>query len=236
MRAAMATGRRATLIWSGLLLSAFLSVDSAGAAVALGAKVGTLGVGAEVSVDLAQHFVFRGGVATYHRGLDYTASDIDYQGDIELLDATVLVDWYPAGKGFRLTAGLAWNDHSLVGTAPFESLLTQSSALPPGIALPDLGTMRGEATVDALGPYFGIGFGRATGGSGSRWGVSLDLGVIVHGEPEVRLTADSPFVIQIPGLGAVVDLLLDLEEQELEREAEDFRYFPVLSITISYRF
>ena len=242
MNVAKGFARRCVPAWIGLLVLVFTGVTAtatataARAAVAVGAKVGTLGVGAEVSADLATHWVFRGGIATYQRSLSYTASDIDYQGDLELLDATALIDWYPAGHGFRLTAGLAWNDHRLVGRAPFESLLTQTAPIPPGIVLPDLGTLRGEATVDSLGPYLGLGFGRATNGSASRWGISFDLGVVLHGEPQVNLTADSPFISQTPGLVALVDRLLDLEEQDLEREAKDFTYFPVLSVTVSYRF
>ena len=206
------------------------------AELAVGVKAGTLGLGAEVTVDLSKRLGFRGGVAGWEEELSYTASDIDYEGDLEILDATLLLDWYPSGQGFRISLGAAWNDHRLEGRAPLEELLRQSGSFPPGTPLPNnLGTLRGEATVDELGPYLGIGFGRATAGQ-SRWGVSLDLGVVVHGEPEVELTADSPILNQFPQLQPIVDLLLEEEERELELEAEDWSYFPVVSFTISYRF
>jgi hypothetical protein len=232
----MCDGRgRSFLVMAMVAVAVLAAVGAARAEVAVGVKAGTLGLGAEVTFDLGQRVALRGGVAAYEEDLTYTASEIEYEGDLEVKDATLLLDFYPAGGGFRLTVGAAWNDHRLEGRAPLRALLTQSGVLPPGTLLPvDLGTLRGEATVDPLGPYAGIGFGRAT--RGGRFGLSLDLGVVYHGDPQVELEADSAILALFPQLQPLVDAALAQETAELEREAEDYPYYPVVSFTLSYRF
>ncbi|MEM7480934.1 MAG: hypothetical protein AAF481_07145 [Acidobacteriota bacterium] len=216
-----------------------LIAPAAFADTAVGVKAGTLGVGAEITFDLSESVALRGGVATFDYALDYSAGGIDYDGDLELLDATLVLDWYPATKGFRITAGAGWNDHRLVGRAPLIDLLAGEIDIPQSLLslLPiELGTLRGEATVDALGPYLGIGFGRATALGSSPWSLSLDLGVVLHGDPEVELTADSPLLDEFPELRPLVDALVAAEERELEAEAEEGNFFPVVSVSIGYRF
>jgi hypothetical protein len=224
--------------WIRAAVAAALVLAAAGSAraeVAIGVKAGTLGLGAELALDLGPRWVARGAVASYNQGLTYSTSDIEYDGDLELKDASLLLDFYPAQGGFRLTAGAVWNDHRLQGRAPLRDLLRQPGGLPPGSLIPvNLGTLRAEATVDPLGPYLGIGFGRAT--RGGRFGVALDLGVVYQGDPQVELRAESAVLDQFPELQAIVAALLVREQMELEREVADYDYYPVVSFTVSYRF
>jgi hypothetical protein len=88
-----------------------------GPPVAVGIKGGTLGLGVEVELGLTRHLAVRVAGASYDQGLDFAAGDIDYRGDLELGNLAALLDLHPTGSGFRLTAGVLWNDNRQL-TAP----------------------------------------------------------------------------------------------------------------------
>ncbi|MCH9650475.1 MAG: hypothetical protein K0U98_19735 [Deltaproteobacteria bacterium] len=216
-----------------LTLSVFPSGDSQ-AEVSLGLKAGSLGVGPEISVPLGQRLNFRGGLFVYDLDVDYTASGVAYEGNIQLQNVLVLVDWHPSGGSFRLSAGLAWNDNSIEGEASLDDLVGLENPFDPLISL---GTFRGETKVDPVAPYLGFGWGKAGHSASSGWGFSADIGVLLHGKPEVELSiADSPILVLLPELRPFVELLLEVEELELEQEIDSYQYFPVVSLGVSYRF
>jgi hypothetical protein len=96
------------------------------------------------------------------------------------------------------------------------------------------GTIRGEATGSSFAPYLGIGWGSAS--RGGRWGVSFDLGAIYQGSPHVDLTTDLELGVPIPSLvQTVLDAATTDEEQRLERELEDYQYYPVVALGIVFR-
>jgi len=96
------------------------------------------------------------------------------------------------------------------------------------------GTIHGEATGSLFAPSAGIGWGSAT--RGGRWGVSVDAGVIYQGSPHVDLTTDLNVGVPIPGIvQSVLDAATAEEEQRLERELEDYTYYPVIALGIVFR-
>ena len=82
--------------------------------------------------------------------------------------------------------------------------------------------MNGVVDFKSTAPYFGVGWGNATNG---RFGLALDLGVVLQGIPQVSLTAtglvssDPNFVQE-----------LNREVQELENDISAFKYYPVISL------
>jgi hypothetical protein len=122
----------------------------------------------------------------------------------------------------------------LVGTAPLEDLLRREIPTLPPLTF-DLGTLRGTATVDPVGPYVGLGFGNPF--QGGRWGFTLDLGVVDYGEPDIDLVAVTQIPIGlIPGGQAALDRALDEEEEALQDEVDGYRYLPVISLGFTYSF
>ncbi|HVR29395.1 MAG TPA: hypothetical protein VMS86_07645, partial [Thermoanaerobaculia bacterium] len=183
---------------------------------------------------LGQSVHLRAAVAALDHGETYDETGIDYDADLELRHGAVLLDWHPGGRGFRLTAGGVWNDNEVVATAPIEELLRREIPNLPPLTF-DAGTLRGTVTVDSVGPYLGFGFGNPF--AGGRWGIALDLGAVYHGTPGVTLVADTMIPIElIPGGQEALDRELAEEEQELQAEVEDYRFLPVVSLSISFRF
>ncbi|HEV2856506.1 MAG TPA: hypothetical protein VHC97_27210 [Thermoanaerobaculia bacterium] len=218
------------------LLCVFLATPGR-AEVAVAAKAGTLGLGAEVTVGLSPRLNFRVGANGFNYSDRREASGIEYDAEAQLRTATGLLDLYPSGRGFHLTAGLVYNDTKVEG----------SSIAPPsgtydigGVPVPVsfVGTLDATADFDPIVPYVGLGWGNAVATSGNL-GFYVDLGVVFQGEADITLIpilpANSP-INTTPGARQAFDILLRREEQDLEDEASDYDYYPVLSFGLSYRF
>ena len=220
------------------LLFVLSGVVPAAAEVAIGATVGTLGIGGELVVG-TPHLQGRFGAAAFEVDADFETDNVDYTGDLELENFFAILDWYPTGGGFRLSGGVVINDNRVIGTAPIEQLVDLPPVLPPGIPpnlLSGIGFLRGEATYDEVVPYVGLGFGNPFTGNG-RWRFRFDLGVLVTGEPDVALDAEINSPVPIPPvIQGLIDDFLDAERLELEDEIGDFDFYPVLAIGLSYRF
>lgn len=206
------------------------------AEVALGAKVGTLGAGVELTTGLSPQWNARLGV----QGGSYTdrreVSDIEYDATLDLLSASAFLDWHPAGRGFRLTGGLLYNATEIEG----RSLLPRSGVYDiGGVPVPasQVGTLSAVAEFDPFAPYAGLGWGNAVG-EGGKVRFVFDLGVVFQGQADVTLTPNLPpgSPLDNPLARQALDILLEREARDLERDAEDYDLYPVAAIGISYRF
>lgn len=224
-------------ICSAIAVFSLLALPAgARAEVGIAGTAGTLGLGVELTVGGPGPLQGRLGIHGYEYSDRREASGIEYDGEASLRTATALLDWHPGSRGFRLTGGLVYNSTEITG-----------SSLPPasgvydigGVLVPAdlLGTLDGEVDFDPVVPYAGLGWGRAPG-SGSGFGVSLDLGVIFQGEGEVTLTpvipAGSP--LNDPIARQALQILIEREEQDLQDDIADYDMYPVVSLGISYRF
>jgi hypothetical protein len=216
---------------------AVLAAAPGRAEVALAAKAGTLGGGAELTVGLSPQLNARLGANAYNYSDRREASGIEYDGEAKLRTGTAFLDWHPGGRGFRLTGGLVYNDTTVEG-----------SSLPPasgsyeigGVLVPArlVGTLDATADFDPVVPYAGLGWGNAVA-AGKKVGFFVDLGVIFQGKADVTLIpilpTDSP-INSNPAARQALDILLRREEQDLEDQAADYDLYPVVAIGFSYKF
>jgi len=208
---------------SAIALALVLSGVSGVAAaqgIALGAKVGTTGLGLEATLGMTETLNLRGGIYGLKYGYDFEEEGIDYKGDLHLQSAAAMLDWHPGGGGFRMTAGLFYNGNELKGRAAGDLEIGN-----------DTYDVRLDATVDwtDAAPYLGIGYGNAV--RGGRVAFALDAGVMFTGSPDVRLSATGPGTSD-PGF----EDDLRREEQSLKDELSDFKLYPVVSLGVTYRF
>jgi hypothetical protein len=205
--------------------------------VAVTAKGGTLGGGVELTVGLSPQWNIRLGGNAY----DYTdhrreVSGIDYDATARLRTATALLDFHPGGRGFRLSAGAIYNDtkidgSSLVPASGFYGL--GGVQVPAGL----VGTLNGQIKFDPVVPYVGLGWGNAVG-PGNRVRFAVDLGAIFQGKGKVTLTPQIPAgsPLNDPTARAALQVLLDREEADIEKDVANYTVYPVVSIGVSYRF
>ncbi len=207
------------------------------AAVAIAGKAGTLGAGVELTAGLSPQLNARLGVNGYSYSDRREVSEIEYDGEAKLRTGTVLLDWHPGGRGFRLTGGAVYNDTTFEARSlPPASGIYEIGDVPVPASL--VGTLDATAEFDPVVPYAGLGWGNAVA-TNKRVGFFIDLGVIFQGKADVTLTPNIPANSPInttPGAREALDILLRREEQDLEDEAADYDLYPVVSIGLSYRF
>lgn len=221
-----------------LALLAALGVSTPAAAqnaggAAVGARAATTGFGVELALPVAARLGLRAAVTGGSYGLEFDSEDITYDGEVDLSSVLAVADLHPFAGGFRLSLGALVHDNALEGSAPVrELLLREGINAPPGL---ELGRLVAEATVEPVAPYAGIGWGSAPRGAGG-FSASLDLGAAWHGEPEVDVRYAGPLPLDVVLGQPVVDQLRAEEEAELEAELAEYDLFPVVALTLSYRF
>ncbi len=159
--------------------------------------------------------------ATFVESTDGT----DYAVGFKLGSLMGLADFHPFRGRFRLSAGV------LAGRHRFEVTAKDAERYDVGgrsYARAELGSLSGRASVRRVAPYAGIGWGNPVGKK--RLGVSIDLGVLPQGAPEVSLSATGPASSE-PGFGDQ----LARETLDLRERLRAFRVYPVLSMGLTLK-
>ena len=202
-----------------------LSVCSADAGVGVAVKVGTLGFGTDLTVGVSERTNVRlmYNTASYDFVRDEDAGEV--QTDFDWQSYGALIDWHPAGGGFRISAGLFKNDNVVDLTGDLDDTVNLG-----GVDFA-LSALVGQVTFEDVAPYIGFGFGNALDEEG-RWHFTCDFGLLFQGEPSVDAAATS----SVPSLQFVVDEALAIEVDEIEDDLEFFTIYPVVTVGMSYRF
>jgi hypothetical protein len=211
-----------------------LAIPTYGQDVSVGIHGGTQGLGLSLSTQFSENLGLRLVGGQYSTDRTISSDNVDYQGDLQIGSILALIDWYPTGGAFRVSAGMGWNDNRVNVTAPLEDLVRDQLPDLPPLSF-ELGTAEGTAQGEDLAPALLLGWGNSA--RGSRFGVSLDIGVLYQGEPTVQLEArTTPEVDAIPGAREILQALADLEETELEEELKDYSIIPVVNLGFTFRF
>lgn len=214
-----------------------LASQPQGSGFALGGKVSTLGVGIEGIGAISPNFNGRLGFNYLGFGDEFTQSNIDYDGDLQLLNATAMLDWFPSSRsGFRVTGGLMYQNNRVDAIARSADILEIG-----GIELPlaAVGQLEGSLTLpNTIAPYIGIGYGNPVR-SDRGFGFNIDLGVVFAGSPQVDLQATGAapeIILAIPGINTIVEDAIAREENQIEDDLDWLGVYPVISVGVSYQF
>lgn len=195
---------------------------------AIGVGPGTLGISADTTIGLSSHFNARVGVNVFNFDMQTTQNEIDYDLDIKLLSFPVLLDWHPfKTSGFRISTGLVINKNQANAAVTSQSTYTIGGT---EYTSAELGKVSGKLTFDTLAPYLGIGWGNAVG-KNTRWSFVCDVGVVFQGKTDLSLKASGPIASN-----AEFQADLEQERRDLEDDLDNYRYYPVVSVGVSYKF
>lgn len=197
-------------------------------------EASTLGLGADYVMGFGDHLQVRvgGNWLTYSYDVDGDAAigntALNYSGDLKLRSAGGVVDWYPMGGGFRLSGGVFLNQNEITNDATCNN--------PAGCELGSdvflaavLGTVSTKVSFAPVAPYFGFGWGNPLKEQG--FSVLLDIGVLFQGSPEVEMKSSGTC-----NSNSTCTAELKNEEQEIEDEIKDFKFYPVINLGMGYRF
>jgi hypothetical protein len=194
---------------------------------AIAGRAGTLGLGGEVSVNIFQDFNFRAGFGAFSFDYDNSINDIDYNFNVDLRTAPLMVDWYPFHNAFHLTGGIVLNgtDINFIGRSSTTVTIGDQT-----YSADQAGDLRGTVDFRRVAPYVGIGWGNPFGQS-NRLGLLCDLGVAFTGSPDVSLRATGPFAND-----PTFQANLAKEQRDIQGKVDKYKFYPVLSVSLYFRF
>jgi len=200
---------------------------------ALALKVGTLGMGLDLSIPINNKFNVRVNLNGASYSDDTTESGIKYEYDLDLLTAGVLVDYYPMENSqFRVTGGVYYNGNELeMCGKPDVAGITVGNIT---YTANQVGSLNAKVEFDDVAPYIGIGWGNTVKKGG--WSFNADVGIMYQGEPDVTLTPIYGPLITNAGLQAPIDAQVKIEEAQLQDELDDYKIYPVISVGVTYTF
>jgi len=188
----------------------------------LGFDAGTTGLGGYLSWRFADHFGARAGFDYFeYSDSGYAIKDLDYDAKIRLMSEPLTFDIYPwKNHSFHVSVGVQFNQNRLTGNA-----VDTGTIIPPAT----LGQLNLTIEQQLVNPYLGIGgnffyFDRA-----HHWALGGELGVAYTGDPDVRLTRTGP-------PAPLLDAALHREEKKIEDFADQFKWWPVAKLMVSFSF
>ncbi|WP_288381572.1 hypothetical protein [uncultured Massilia sp.] len=202
-----------------------------GAAVTLDA--GTTGAGLHLVVPMESTLNGRFGANYFKHDFDKRSGNVDYTADAKLRSFDVLFDWYVlSNSSFHLTGGLVYNGNKV--TAQGKPNAGGSFTLNGNTyTAAQVGTLNGEITFRRAAPYLGIGWGNALTPN-KRLNFLADVGAVYQGKARVKLVSlGCTFSNTVCG-NVARDVAI--ERADLQKNADDFKVYPVLRARVSYSF
>jgi hypothetical protein len=212
--------------------------------LAVGVRVGIAGVGFDVATPLVrQRLNLRGGASFFsYTPSTITTDNLNINGSIKLQNADAMVDYFPFHGRFRLSGGATvYNNTGLTANLSVptgQSFSVGDTNYYSDPANPIKGTGVFTFGGNKVAPRVSIGTGNMLPKKG-RFTFESELGVQFFSQPTVTYTftgngcpaANSPEsnCAPIPTTNVIS------EQNKMQNDLTDLKYFPILSIGLSYR-
>ena len=208
--------------------------------VQVGVHGSTLGLGVSAGLDVSETFAARALINALELDYEETESGNEFAGDLNLQSFGLVGDWHPRAGGLRLTGGVFVNNNEVSAAATGNDV--------------DIGGNSYSGRLDVLldferlAPYLAVGWTSGwIGAPGLSF--SVDAGLLYQRFPRLSgsgRAGDCLFSVSSngnatargcsDGFAATLEADLESEHMDLVNELESFKWYPVLSIGVSYRF
>ena len=216
-----------------LAVAALLVSAAAGAQVGVTADLGSTGAGFHLVVPMETYLNGRFGVNAFHHDFNRTTNGVDYDIKGKLQTFDILFDWYlREGSSFHLTGGLVYNGNKFDATAN-PNQLGKFTLNGNTYSAADVGILSGRIEYRKAAPYLGIGWGNALAPA-RKWNVSADLGMFYQGKPNVQLASIGCTVSNAVCGALAKDVAA--ERVRLQDDADELKVYPVVRVSLGYRF
>ena len=221
-------------ISTAALCAAIMCTSSAALAdTAIALRGGTLGIGLDLDFGLTESLTLRVGYSGFNYDDTVDDSDVRYDGELQLRNASALLDWHAFGGGFRLSFGAfgAGSKVDVVGVPTGGTYEIGDDVFTAA----QVGSLRGEIEFgNSVAPYVGIGWGN-TVDPAERITFVFDIGAMYSGTPDVNLTAQCGVSVPTATCNRLATAVQE-EEDEIADEAGLYEWYPVISLGIAVRF
>lgn len=217
---------------SKILFGAIIGIGILGAASSVSAqgleqvsvRGGSLGLGAEIGVEIVPTVVLRGIVNNYDYGYKKNVDGISYDGTLGLGSYGAQVDFHPPLMPLYLTAGLYKNDNNINMNAVPQGTFNIGGTNYTGA---QIGTLNSKVSYGETAIYGGAGLEFAIGPLAA----VLEAGVFYQGDPKVSMSATGP-------LATNPAFIADLN-REIAAQKDTFdktKYWPAITLMARYKF
>lgn len=195
--------------------------------VAVGAKVGTLGLGGDLTVGLGPYANLRAGGNYFAFAISRTIHEVDYRLNLDMITFPILLDVHPFANNFRISGGGVFYAQA---KAELKGVLNKDVTFGDHkYSRDEIGELSGSVEAGRkIAPYIGLGYGNAVGPD-TTWSFVFDLGVALQ-------TYDVELSAEVAGIHPSFPEDLAKEQQKIQDEADKFKIYPVLAFGIAYHF
>jgi len=212
--------------------------------VGVGVKVSTLGVGGELALPVTHRSNVRFGFNAFNYNHTFLKDGVTYKGALDLRSAQAVFDIFPFTAGFHLSPGvLLYNGNKINANAAVpggQSFTLNGTTYLSDAANPVTGT--GKLTFYKAAPMILLGFGNLVPRSKSRFSVSFEVGAAYQGPPRAALGL-SGSACDSTGLNCrtissdpTIQSNVLAEQAKINKSASPFRFYPVVSFGVGYKF
>ncbi|HEU5021446.1 MAG TPA: hypothetical protein VFT60_06130 [Bryobacteraceae bacterium] len=211
----------------------------------VGVSAGTLGIGPQAAISITRLSNIRGGANFFSYNDSFTKDGVHYDGALKFRSIQLTWDQYfPHLGGFHISPGALLYDgnsgHAAAQVPGGSSFTLGSATYYSSAADPVSGT--GDIAFNKAAPMILIGFGNLVPRSNRHFGVNVDLGVVFQGSPNAKLNLAGTACLnaaQTACLNAsdpAVQANVLSEQKKINHDLDPFRYYPIVSLALSYRF
>lgn len=212
-------------------------------------SVSSLGFGVQAARPLPHRSDIRGGFNFYTYTTDLSDDGIDYAAEVGLKSVNIQYDKYLVAGLFVSGGALVWNGNNADAKASVPG--GQSFSLGSTSYISDTASpVHGDSAVTfrSMAPLVSLGYGNLT--SKGYIAYTVEAGVAFHGTPAATLTmtgsactptgAPAPvgpgLLCQNVATTPAIQSNVAAQQQKINDDISDFKYYPILQFTIGYKF
>ena len=196
---------------------------------AVGATVGTDGVGGDVEYGVNRFVTLRGRGSYLNFDYSGDSGQVHYNAKVKLSEGGGFADLHPFANPFVVSVGAVAGPRRADVTLFYRKNVTiDGVSVTPG----QLGEGAGRADLSSPAPFVGVGFDNTFTHRG-HFGFKFTAGVAFSHPPDAQLAPISGLALQTPSLIAPY---ISSVEYDVRHDGEFLAYYPQVSAGVTYRF
>jgi hypothetical protein len=205
-------------------------LDNSGSSASVIYKIGTLGLG----IDFEYMFNTTYGARVNLNGFSYRVSgvylsDNKYSFEGKLASSGLLFDYHPWQNAFRFSSGVYKNRSKITGVVkPSSGQIDIGDRTYPAL---QIGSIDTKININDVNPYLGVGFSSV---AKDGWHFVADIGALYIGKPKATLKARAAKGFE--GLQNILNKEAQIEEDDINKQIEKYKWYPVLSVGLQFKY
>lgn len=208
--------------------------EAEGSGFRIGVTGGTLGIGPEAGFRFSETLGVRTNATFLSINATADSDDLEFDGNLRLRSAGLMLDIHPFGGGFRISPGFRLNGNRARAVALPNA--GQTYEIDGNVYTADeIGTLTAETDLKKVAPSLTLGYG---GGVGRGVVLGIEAGALFQGAVGIKPLVVTGVCANPASSPDCATLAADLESERLsvEDDISSYKVYPILQLSLSYRF